>query len=405
MRSAWKLGAAITTVLFFVACSPVNFGKNADTSCGSNGVACVQVCSGANCFDQISETKTVGRGKVDILIVDDNSGSMSRDQSKMATKFPTFLQSLGNVDYRIAITTTDISSAVSQAYSGTNTRPPSESSPSVNQNGALQNGNLIVFGNGKKYIESSGSSSGANISYFNSAIQRQETLNCEQSGYKQCPSDDERGVFAANLAIDKNEFMRVGADLAVIVLSNEDERGMSNTGSAGRPNNSTYNNDMSLISVYKREKYDLPQTFVDKVRSSLNGKGVTVHPIIVKPGDTNCLNDESDPAKDIRAKEGFTYQELYQLIGGNSSIGSICDSDYSSVLSGIANRLQQPQFNFTCRPDGDDYSLTYKDKNGTAFTTAQAAAVHVKVDFSKLTLNVLDAPADTSATLSYKCKK
>lgn len=409
MRTAFKLGAALMTVLYFVACSPVNFEQQKVSSDCADGSVCIQKCQGDDCYKEVMVSKSVGRGKVDFLIINDNSGSMSADQRKMATKFPMFLDALKQLDYRIAMTTTDISGPISQAYSGT--KPPSANAPSAaNQNGALQDGKLIVFGNGQKYLEGSdGSVSGANTNYFNTAVQRQETLNCEQSNYADayCPSNDERGVFAANLALDRNEFVRSGAHLAIIVLSNEDERGMSDTRSAGKPNANTYNDDISLINLYKRENYDLPTTLVNRFKSKFVGKSLSVHPIIIKPNDANCLASESDPSKFIRAKEGYTYQELKDLVGGKSTMGSICDSDYTTTLQAIGNSLQTiDPLPFTCRPANDDYNMSYTDANGTAFTAAQAAAVSVTANFSAMTLTVNTAlPAGTTATLKYKCTK
>ena len=53
----------------------------------------------------------VGACKADILFVVDNSGSMYEDQVELATRFPKFLEAINNLDYNIAITTTDVSSS------------------------------------------------------------------------------------------------------------------------------------------------------------------------------------------------------------------------------------------------------------------------------------------------------
>jgi hypothetical protein len=56
--------------------------------------------------------------KVDILIIDDNSYSMEVEQKKMAERFPSFVSALGDLDYQIAVTTTDIDSASSRLNLG-----------------------------------------------------------------------------------------------------------------------------------------------------------------------------------------------------------------------------------------------------------------------------------------------
>jgi hypothetical protein len=388
---ALKITAAFVMATYFVACSPVKFDKAAESGiCGEDGVACVTQCEGADCFNHISVSKTTGQQQVDILVINDNSGSMSPEQSKMATKFPTFIQSLGQLNYRIAMTTTDITSAVSQAYSENGTRPP-EYNPT--KSGYVQDGNLVTFGNGQKYLEgANGTSPSSNHSYFTSAVQRQETLTCEQSGYTNCPSSDERGIFAANLAIDKNQFMRPLAHLAVIVLSDEDERGISDSRSAKN------SNDQALIQLYKRERYDLPQTLMDKMKSKFPGKSISVHPIIIRPGDSGCLSTQTIPSQNIRGVEGYSYQELFSLAGG--TMGSICDNDYGSTLANIGSYVQKESVSlpFQCRPVNDDYDVTFDPK--------PAQDINVEADFDKLTLKVVDTlPPMTKVTLTYDCKK
>ena len=59
--------------------------------------------------DNFEQGGTIG-GKADILFVVDNSGSMSEEQTKLGNSFSTFINWLTNglVDYRVAITTTDM---------------------------------------------------------------------------------------------------------------------------------------------------------------------------------------------------------------------------------------------------------------------------------------------------------
>lgn len=47
--------------------------------------------------------------KVDILFVDDKSGSMPDKQEKLSTRLTAFVGSLADVDWQLAITTTDTS--------------------------------------------------------------------------------------------------------------------------------------------------------------------------------------------------------------------------------------------------------------------------------------------------------
>ena len=214
----FTLGIVIGSI---IACSPTKFGKNqqqATALCDSS----VSNCVIQSASTEVTQTYKVGSGKVDILFVNDNSASMSKNQVHMAAKFAGFIQSLDakSIDYRIAITTTDLNT-VSQA----STR-------------------LITFGNGQKFITQTDSS---RVTLFNNAIIRNETLDCENliismfntygssfqsnsyytSQYPiKCPSSDTRGIYTANLVVSENtsSLMRTDANLNVILISNDNVR-------------------------------------------------------------------------------------------------------------------------------------------------------------------------------------
>jgi hypothetical protein len=214
----------------YIGCAEVKFSAN--SSCdGLSGGKCVV---GPDGMLSVSDVVIVSGGKVDVLIVDDNSASMSFEQNALADRFSNFVNLLESksMDYRLGITTTDISS-------GTN--PPR----AVNQNGALQDGKLIGLDGGFKFVTPQTGDSAFRNKIFNAAIRRNETLECEKfilswvdagnstttpeysTAYAEhCPSQDERGLYAANLVLKNNvdSFIRPEADLAVIVLSDEDVR-------------------------------------------------------------------------------------------------------------------------------------------------------------------------------------
>ena len=203
LLSQISIGLIIGSV---IACSPIRFTPTENTA--------AVVCDGAtsciisNGIVSISDNVQIGAGKVDILFINDNSASMSPIQAQLAAKFSGFIKNLDEkkIDYRIAITTTDLDSVKSKG--------------------------LITFGNGKSYI----SNADANrFSLFNTAIIRPETLKCEtfitsmfntygpsfQSrqdyavGYPQnCASPDTRGIYTGNLVISQNtdSFMRTDAN-------------------------------------------------------------------------------------------------------------------------------------------------------------------------------------------------
>ncbi|MGZ7109608.1 MAG: hypothetical protein ACXVHW_11600, partial [Methanobacterium sp.] len=256
-------------ISIYVGCSSVNFAKDEELNkCQNSGLNCIS----QNGKDYFDETVTVDGGLVDILIVDDNSASMSFEQSQLAIRFSGFIQNLENqkADYRIAITTTDISS---------NSNPPRL----VNQNNALQDGHLIRFPNGSYFIDSTSGTLAQKEDWFKKTIQRKETLDCEsfiranygRSDYDNlysanCPSGDERGIYAANLVVknNPNNFIRPRSHLAIIILSDEDER--SQLYWYNRQNPMTYPG-------FDLESLDQPQMLLSNVRATYGaGKVLSV---------------------------------------------------------------------------------------------------------------------------------
>ena len=218
----------------------------------------------------------VTSGEVDMLFVNDNSGSMYQEQVKMAERFPGFLDSIYRLDYRIAIVTTDI-------Y----------------QNG----GGFLTFPNGSKFLANTSrlmdGRHSENIGHFQNTIKRQETLNCDLSGYQNCPSGDERGIYAMNLAItrpDQRSFFRAGGHLAVVILSDENER------SSGDPN---------IHPDYPIQRLDTPLSFVENTKQYLGTtKSVSVHSIIIRPGDAECFNLQNSQGSGTKGYYGTYYAQL-----------------------------------------------------------------------------------------------
>lgn len=363
--------AGFTGLLIFtglVACAPSMFDKPLD---------CGEGCVRANGMRQITYQTKVTGGVVDILFVNDNSGSMSYEQNQIAARFSTFISTLQaqSIDYRIAITTTDIS----DTYRRDNTEP-SNPARAINQNGALQDGNLIKYGNGAYFIDNSTANK---ETLFSEAIRRQETLQCENflasygtsdtvptAAYQaNCPSSDERGIFAAHLTVDKNPagFIRGGGvHLAIVFLGDEDERSFE-YGNMANP---------GLALNRRLAPADLPQNLIEKVRSRFGGKSLSMHSLIVRPGtlknslsaseaadrvakivnEDGTLNTANSPASlfnvgdssclsaqgaQSNGRFGGSYGYMYALGTRmtNGIEGNICSSNYGSQLQAIGTNL------------------------------------------------------------------
>ncbi|MBL7542885.1 MAG: hypothetical protein JNL11_03670 [Bdellovibrionaceae bacterium] len=355
-----------------VACNDVKFSQKFD--CEKDGTCIVQ--NGKAIYP--AQKIIVEGGKVDVLIVNDNSASMSFEQKRMSERFNQFIQNLEHkaVNYRIAFTTTDIST--------------SQNAPrAINENGALQDGRLIALTNGKKYLSKEDGDINAKITLFKNAIERNETIKCENfinswvsSGktvndsaysseyYNNCPSGDERGVYAAHLVAKNNpdSFLRDDADFHIIFLADEDER------------SELYRSNPS----YALEDMDLGKSLAQVIRTTYPSKSFGVHPIVT--GMESCLKIQNQQMNGlVNGSYGTEYdkarKEALAIMNAERSqkglpavkmvLGDICSNDYSSQLKDIfdnvvgaivdshALKCSNPQ-DITITVNTSDSSVTYE---------------------------------------------
>lgn len=341
MKRRYKILLGLIVLSYWAACAPKNFEKDMEANkCQNFG----EVCTSSAGRDYFEYSKTINGGLVDILFVNDNSGSMSFEQTNIANRFNSFLSGLDArfVDYRIGIITTDVSSAATTATNDDSSASALYNEPrAINQNGTLMDGNLV----GGTYITSA---MGNREQLFKTSIQRAETLQCENflkqyptsqppaaGMHANCPNGDERGIFAANLFVNKNpsSFIRPNAHLAIVFLADEDER------------SGLYLNSQNV--AYQLESNDQPETLVSKVKSTYAGKGLSIHSIIVKPGDSSCLSQQSNQMgpngthgvtkNSVLGSYGAKYAQATAMTDG--VLGDICANDYGSQLANISANI------------------------------------------------------------------
>jgi hypothetical protein len=244
------------------------------------------------------------------------------------------------LDYRIGITTTDLSSSDNQPRS-------------INLNGALQDGKLIDFRSGMRYLEPNTADKNA---LFYNTIQRPETLACDQflqnalmssadrnsadylrNYYASCPSGDERGIGAAyKLISNPNEnFLRKDAHLAIVIISDENNRSWGiNDG----------------VSKYALAPIDQPNNLIALVKQKYGDlKSLTVHSIVVPTGDANCLSSQNNQMGNlISGNYGTSYEYLSNLTQGIK--GSVCADDYGEQMGRIGAAIvkQVESFDLHC---------------------------------------------------------
>lgn len=360
-----------------LGCSKVQFSDIPPESClsmnashGSN--ACVSGPAGTEIYDYVVQT-----GNVDILFIDDNSGSMYVEQEKMANQFPGFLDSIHKLSYQIAITSTDVSAG-----------------------GFGQDGRFFNFGTGGQVLKNSSRIKDAahydNITKFQNTIKRPETLTCPNGA--QCPSGDERGIYASVRAIERVEnrdFFRPGSHLAIVILSDEDER------SSGGGASGSEINGGAISSSYLAQEYDRPETLVAKAKEVLPPTtSLSVHSIVVK--DSACFQQQNSQGGGVKGFYGMQYLKLSQPSSTLMSLGplkpgtagSICSSNYTLEMGEVAQYLKTSVVQLPCSPLSGTLRVTYMDSvpsnqteflnssNQVQFSPALEAGAQVRLQFS-----------------------
>ena len=283
-------------------------------------------------------SNTYHMGIVDIIFVIDNSRSMHVEHTNIANQFDQFLDSIKYLDYRVAMMTVDTSD-----------------SPN-NRDRTYQDGHFIEFGNGQKYLSNENESQSQheeNIRLFKAAVQRPESIECMQAGNaNECP-DDERAICALNKSLDissQRDFFRTTSHLMVVILSDEDER------SSEEYRRQQWNLNRT---DYRLTGCDDPRNFYSRVAQRIGvHTGISVHAIIIPPGDESCLAEQDDDMG-----KGY-YGELYERFAEPSGsilrefpyitsgqVLSICNRSFGAQLGRLSDYLQEPlPITLPCEP-------------------------------------------------------
>ena len=300
---------------------------------------------------------------VDLLVVVDNSTSMLKDQEKLSTEFLSFVDAISDSDYRIGVITTDTDSV------GNKNRPGFH-------------GNLdIVEATGLRYITKSDPNP---AELFKDLINRKETKVCEDSGRvkSKCPSFEERPLLAVKQAIEKRNtvnqgFFRKGADLGVIIISDEDETDYANGG---------FYSAEDLLTYFNEEFNEV--------------KKMTAFTISILKDDLPCLErqaDETNGGIGKAARPGLRIGALADSTGGFNA--DICSENYGRALLEVSNYVERNLIPLTVDvPDTivpGSIKLKITDPNGKLF----AAQFTLE---RKLLRIIPSPPAGSKVELTYK---
>lgn len=292
---------------------------------------------------QITQNKEItAENKVDILVVVDNSGSMRDIQANMASRVSSLMNQVKDLDYRIAVTTTD----------------------PVDQ--TTGDGHLLALtGFPNQYVITPAMGLANAQQALANTVQRPET-----------GSGSEQGIYATYRVIERaiagevnpKSFFRSDAAFSVILISDANESGI------------TLKNK--------------PQELINLVKLNWPNKKFIFNSLIVRPNDATCLNSG-------REAYGPTYDELSRLLGygttAGSIIGTVCAVDYGSQLSGIGQSVQQlvKVMDLDCSPIGNSTTSVSVVKDGVNYTDTYEIQ-GLKIVFQN------NLPAG-KYTLSYQC--
>ena len=264
------------------ACSKIEFSPAPGFA--TNTTASTETLPDGSVKDSFTFNQNGTKAKVDVLIIDDNSSSMQNKQVRLGSALGSFITSLGSIDWQIGITTTDTSDDPVTGLKGS----------------------LLQL-------------TGAATNILTNAIPNYATVFANTVHRSEIGSSDERPIRAMMHAFGKRNaenagFFRPSADLAVVVMSDEDEAS-DGIGVASDPAN-------------------VPNDAINAFSSAFgNSKTMVVYGIIIAPGNTSCYNSESVHG----ASYGTQVNALVNQTGGVT--GSICDLDFGPSLANIGDRV------------------------------------------------------------------
>lgn len=289
----------VLMVGLLTACTPAQFEELPSAAPGKASVPTPTPAATPLPGKTVTEvfTQDDSANKVDILVVNDNSYSMEVEQTKMAERFPSFVSALGDLDYQISMTTTDIDSKDSRLNLG---------------------GRAVNWAGTTSKVLTPATLNASDV--FKNTIRRSETIGCVKRG--DCPSGNEQPLKASMLAMDQRftenaGIFRDNVDLAIVVLSDEDEL-----------------SDAPVAATHAKDVVDRFQAHFGR------SKSVRAFGIVIQTGDDKCLKSQmKQTASGNGAHVATRVEDLTKLTGGSTN--SICDADYSKSLTDISKSVRR----------------------------------------------------------------
>lgn len=238
----------------------------------------------------------IDESTLDLLVVVDNSGSMSQEQANLSTKLNPLLKHIADSNWQIAVTTTD------------------ENDDCLRPDGLIKKGEVDTS---LRFEEAIRAGTSGDASEFG-LLQAVRALSMQPPYTRIAPCSN------------PTPWVRPDSAVAILVVSDED-----NCSQAG------------LLSDCPGEEHRNPSFLTDYL-SSIRQVGVNarVYGLIWQPGQL-CAG-----AGNI----GYTYDTVIQATGGTS--GSICENDYTQTLEAISKDISVIlESRFKLKTDADPTSL------------------------------------------------
>lgn len=259
-------------------------------------------------------------GKLDLLLVVDNSGSMKTEQENLSTKLGPLLSSVEDADWKLAVTTTD-------------TDDPCIAAPLITKADYLLDPSKTL----KKFrdlINDLGTKGSGNELGFYRARQ----------ALSDCPSI-------------QNNWVREDSTLAILIISDEDN---CSTGLCYQRNLS------SIVQPWSYPEY-LTDYIYGPSMGRTRGVNVEFYGLFDDPDAPKVCEKLNNPGKQ------------YKLLTGDN-FGSICDNDYSATLSKMSENIStliQMQWAFPYTPDPGTLAVELRTLDGQV-TLLQSTQYSVK---------------------------
>ncbi len=277
--------------------------------------------------------------KLDIMFVVDNSGSMSDEQTNLATNFSAFMSDFitKSYDFKISVVGTD---AWKTQFSGT----------TLCNVGTSGTPNNIICARFRDGVGSAGNHSGIYVIDNNTL----DPLNVFSKNVRTgtLGTGDERAFQSFMGALDYNAapntgFLRSDSFFAIVIVSDEDDFSR---------NSSSYSDDYNQYNdVNNPYTIDNVVSYLDnKTSSTPTNRRFNVSAIGAYDG-SGCNPGEGHL--------GYRYEDLVAATDG--VLGNICDADFSTSLAEIQNKIAElsTQFRLTRVPVVSTIVVTVNGSN------------------------------------------